>query len=310
MQEKIQTKSIYKKKQMLIILVIVVALISLVAIFGRYITNNINNFFQRSSEFYFESDKLSESGTTLQVDNWSGVDDYIITVNMNSRKNNIEVATYDIPYEISYSASDNIICNLSKQEGIIYASNNTDIFTLTITPNAQFRNGDKVEVDIEVKSTGEYKKTLKGKFILVVGQENISYEIIDEENSPYLDLSITNTLSYYTVRQAFGNYNVGDRIDVDTYLSLSPENKNRCYSGEVKIDFNPNEVLLDMTSEIYNTAKDIQTINLNGNTYINSFVINIEAISSVDIRFYKVDVNKNYTYPNVNNTSIIKVTEK
>ena len=86
MQEKIQTKSIYKKKQMLIILVILVALISLVAIFGRYITNNINNFFQRSSEFYFESDKLSESGTTLQVDNWSGVDDYIITVNMNSRK--------------------------------------------------------------------------------------------------------------------------------------------------------------------------------------------------------------------------------
>ena len=309
MQEKIQTKSIYKKKQMLIILVIVVALISLVAIFGRYITNNINNFFQRSSEFYFESDKLSEAGTTLQVDNWSGVDDYIITVNMNSRKNNIEVATYDIPYEISYSASDNIICNLSKQEGIIYASNNTDIFTLTITPNAQFRNGDKVEVDIEVKSTGEYKKTLKGKFILVVGQENISYEIIDEENSPYLDLSITNTLSYYTVREAFGNYNIGDRIDVDTYLSLSEENKNRCYSGEVTIEFNPQEVLLDMTSEVYNEAEDIRTTNIDGTTYVNRFTINIEAISSVDIRFYKVDVNKNYTYPNGNNNSIIKVTE-
>ncbi len=309
MRKKANTISKYKRKQLLIILVILIALISLVVIFGRYITNSMNNFFQRSSEFYFESDKLSENGTTLQVDNWSGVDDYTITINMNSRKNNIEVATYDIPYSISYSCSDNAICNLSKTEGIIYASNNTDIFTLTITPNTQLRNGDKVEVDIEVESTGEYKKTLKGKFILVVGQENISYEITDEENSPYLELSITNTLSYYTVRESFGNYNIGDRIDVDTYLSLSEENKNRCYSGEVTIEFNPKEVLLDMTSEVYKEAKDIRTTEIGGTTYVSAFTINIEAISSVDIRFYKVDVNKNYTYPNGNNNSIIKVTE-
>ena len=309
MQKKANIIIKYKRKQLLIMFVVLIALISLVIVFGRYITNSINDFFQRSSEFYFESDKLSEKGTTLQVDNWSGVDDYTITVNMNSRKNNIEVATYDIPYEISYSASDNIICNLNKKEGIIYASDNTDIFTLTITPNTQLRNGDKVEVDIEVKSTGEYKKTLKGKFILVVGQENISYEITDEESSPYLELSITNTLSYYTVRQAFGNYHVGDRIDVDTYLSLSQENKNRCYSGEVKIEFNPKEVLLDMTSEVYNKAKNIGTTVIDGNTYINRFTITIDAISSVDLRFYKVDVNKNYTYPNGNNNSIIKITE-
>lgn len=308
MQKKINTINKYKGKQLLITLVILIALISLVIIFGRYITNNINNFFQRSSEFYFESDKLSENGTTLQVNNWSGVDDYTITINMNSRKNNIEVATYDIPYEISYSASDNIICNLSKQEGIIYASNNTDIFTLTITPNTQLRNGDKVEVDIEVRSTGEYKKILKGKFILVVGQENISYEINDEENSPYLDLSITNTLSYYIVSERFENYNVGDRIDVDTYLNLSEENRNKCYSGKVVIQFNPQEVLLDMTSEVYNSASNIKTSQLDGTTYINGFTIIIDAISSVDIRFYKVDVNKDYTYPNNNNDSIIKVT--
>ena len=309
MQKKINTINKYKGKQLLITLVILIALISLVIIFGRYITNNINNFFQRSSEFYFESDKLSENGTTLQVNNWSGVDDYTITINMNSRKNNIEVATYDIPYEISYSASDNIICNLSKQEGIIYASNNTDIFTLTITPNTQLRNGDKVEVDIEVRSTGEYKKILKGKFILVVGQENISYEINDEENSPYLDLSITNTLSYYIVSERFENYNVGDRIDVDTYLNLSEENRNKCYSGKVVIQFNPQEVLLDMTSEVYNSASNIKTSQLDGTTYINGFTIIIDAISSVDIRFYKVDAKQNYTYPNGNNSSIIKVTE-
>lgn len=298
----------YKKKQIILVLIILIIIISLVVIFGRFVTNSLNNFFLRSGEFYFESDKLSEEGTTLQVDNWSGVDDYTFTVNINTRKNNIETATYDIPYEIKYSASDNVICNLSKENGIIYASNNSDSFTLTITPNTQLRTGDKVTIDLEVMSTGEYKKTLKGEFILVVGQENISYEITDEKSTPYLELSITNTLSYYTVRESFDSYNVGDRIDVDAYLALSQENKNKCYSGEVKLEFDPNEVLLDMTSEIYNEAKNIETININGNTYIKSFTINVDAISSVDIRFYKVDVTKDYTYPNNNNYSVIKVT--
>ena len=308
MQKKNMTKSKYKKKQLLIVLIVLIALMSLIVIFGRYVTNSINNYFLRSSEFYFESDKLSEDGTTLQVDNWSGVDDYTITINMNSRKNNIEAATYDIPYSISYSSSDNVICNLSKQEGIIYASNNSDYFNLVITPNTQLRNGDRVVVDIEVNSTGEYKKTLKGQFILVVGQENITYQITDETRNPYLELSITNTLSYYTVRESFGSYNRGDRIDTDTYLALSDQDKNKCYSGEVRIEFDPQEVLLDMTSEIYNEAKNIRTTTINGKVYINSFTINIEAISSVDIRFYKVDVTKDYTYPNSSNNSIIKVT--
>ena len=280
----------------------------MVEVVGRYITDNINNYFLRSGEFYFESDKLSKEGTTLQVDNWSGVDDYTITINMNSRKNNIEKATYDISYDINYSSTDNVICNLSKEEGIIYASTNTDYFNLTITPNTQLRTGDKVVVDIEVNSTSQYQKTLKGQFILVVGQENISYQITDEVKSPYIELSITNTLSYYTVRESFGSYKEGDRIDTDTYLALSEEDKNKCYSGEIKIEFNPQEVLLDMTSEVYNKAKDIKTTLINGKNYINGFTINIDAISSVDIRFYKVDVTKDYTYPNANNESIIKVT--
>lgn len=308
MQKKIGGNTKYKKKQLIIVLIILIAMITLIIVFGRYLTNSINDFFLRSAEFYFESDKLSENGTTLQIDNWSGVDDYTITINMNSRKNNIEVASYDIPYNISYSCSDNAICNLSKTEGIIYASSNTDYFNLIITPNTQLRNGDKVIVDIETNSTSEYKKSLKGKFILVVGQENITYQITDEEKSPYLDLSITNTLSYYTVRESFGQYNKGDRIDGDTYLSLTDDNKGKCYSGEVDVEFNPTEVLLDMTSEVYNKAKNIETIIIDQKTYIKSFTINIDAISSVDIRFYKVDVTKDYTYPNNNNNSIINVT--
>lgn len=298
----------YKIKQISIMLLLLIIIISLVIVFARYITNTVNNYFLRSKEFYFESDKLSEKGTILQVDNWSGVDDYLITINLNSRKNNIEVATYDIAYDVQYNCSDNIICNISKTEGIIYAKNNSDYFNIMITPNTQLRTGDKAIVNIEVSSTSEYKKTLKGQFILVVGQENISYQIVDKETNPYLELSITNTLSYYTIKESFGGYQVGDRIDTNTYLNLSEQDRNKCYSGEVTVEFNPEEVLLDMTSEIYNKAKNIETVVMSGNTYIKKFTINIDAISSVDIRFYKVDTTKDYTYPNSNNSSIIKVT--
>lgn len=301
-------KKIYQKKQIAIIIILIMCLISFVIIFGRYITNNIEDFFVRSKEFYFESDKLSEDTSYFQVENWSGVDSYTITVNMNSRKNNIEVATYDIAYDISYTCSDNVICDLSKTEGIIYASTNTDYFNLVVTPNTSLDTGDKVVVDIEVRSKTNYKQTLKGRFTLIVGKENLSYQITDTKGNPYMELSITNTLSYYTVRQAFDNYTVGQRINLDTYLSLTEENKQKCKSSIVKIDFEPNVILLDLTDETYSNATNITTTTINGKTYVNSLTISLDAESSEDLRFYKVDTSQDYTYPNGDNEPIVNVT--
>ena len=301
-------KKIYQKKQIAIIIILIMCLISFVIIFGRYITNNIEDFFVRSKEFYFESDKLSEDTSYFQVENWSGVDSYTITVNMNSRKNNIEVATYDIAYDISYTCSDNVICDLSKTEGIIYASTNTDYFNLVVTPNTSLDTGDKVVVDIEVRSKTNYKQTLKGRFTLIVGKENLSYQITDTKGNPYMELSITNTLSYYTVRQAFDNYTVGQRINLDTYLSLTEENKQKCKSSVVKIDFEPNVILLDLTDETYSNATNITTTMINGKTYVNSLTISLDAESSEDLRFYKVDTSQDYTYPNGDNEPIVNVT--
>ena len=109
------TEKNYKKKQIIILALITLSFLSFIIIFGRYVTNTINNFFVRSREFYFYSDKLSEDNSVYQVDNWSGVDDYVITINMNSSDNNIEAATYDIGYDISYTCSDNAICQLQQK---------------------------------------------------------------------------------------------------------------------------------------------------------------------------------------------------
>jgi len=300
----------YKKKQLLILFALAICLCSFIIIFGRYVTNDVKNFFVRSKEFYFYSDKLNEDISIFQIDNWSGVDDYILTINMNSRKNNIEATSYDIGYDIKYTCSDNVICQLSKTEGIIRSDTNTDFFNLTITPNTQLDTGDKVIVEIEATSKTNYTKTIKGRFTLVVGKENLSYQITDSSQSPYMELSLTNTLSYYIVDEAFDGYKIGQKIDGDTYLALSDENKRKCYSSVATIRFDPNEILLDITNENYAKATNIETITIDDKKYINSLTIGIDAISSINLRFYKREVEQDYTYPNINNSSIVKITTK
>ena len=282
--------------KMTIILTLVIIVISIIIVFGRYITSTINDFYLKSKEFYFNSDKLKTEKAIYQVENWSGVDDYTITVNMNSMENNLKSSTYDIPYKISYTCSDNIDCQLSKNEGIIYASSNTDYFNLVLKPKVQLDTGDEVWVEIEVQSEGQYKKTLKGMFTLIVGKEDLIYKIEDEVNSPYIELSLTNTLSYYRVREPFDSYQIGDRINIDTYLSLSEENKKKCYSSIVTLKFNPNDVVLDMTDINYSKATDVKYTNRNGYNYVNEITVELLAVSSINIRFYKNDKTKDYTY--------------
>lgn len=305
-----KNKNKYLRRQIIILISLVICILSFVVIFGRYLTNNIKNFFVKSEEFYFYSDKLSENTSIYEIDNWSGVDDYVITINMNSTKNNIEAATYDIGYSVSYECTDNAICTLNKTAGIISQSTNTDFFNITITPNMQLETGDKVIVEIEATSTAQYKKTLKGRFTLVVGKEKLSYQITDKSQNPYMELSITNTLSYYIVDQAFSNYTAGQKIDIDTYLALTDEEKKKCYSSIVTIKFNPTEILFDVTNNAYGDATNIKTTTIDGKTYINEITIPIDAVSSRDLRFYKVDVSKDYTYPNESNTSIVTITSK
>ena len=300
----------FQKKQIIIILIILLCSLSFVIVFGRYVTNSVNNFFLRSKEFYFYSDKLSEKKDVFQVDNWSGVDDYTIIVNMNSRKNNIQVASYDIAYDIKYTCSNNAICQLSKTSGIISKEDNTDSFNLTITPNTQLKTGDKVTVEIEATSKTSYTKTIKGKFTLVVGKENLTYQITDKPNNPYMDLRITNTLSYYIVDEAFGGYAQKDKIDIDTYLELSDQDKAKCYSNVVTMEFDPNEILIDITNENYQKATNVTTTVINQKSYINSITLPIDAISSADVRFYKKDTSQDYTYPNANSESVVEVTTK
>ena len=298
------------KKRILIISFLLLLLFGGVS-FGRYSYKEIRDFYLATKKFYFNSDKLTEKGANYRIENWSGVGTYSVTVNMNSFDNNNLFSEENINYDIEYDCSTGVTCSSleNKNSGVISTSQHTDSFTIVITVPTEtvFETGDMVVLNIRTKSTSPYEKELKGRFTLVVGQYGLSYEIEDSVNSPYLSIRITNTLDYYRVLESFDNYNEGTQIDIETYLSLSEENKAKCSSAIVNLSFDPNVIILDMTSEDYQKAINTGQEVINNHNYINRMSFKIDALSSETVKFYKADPSQNYTYPIVNDNSVITV---
>lgn len=274
--------------------------------YGRYIYRGIRNYYLSTKNFYFNSDKLTEDMSYYQLDNWSGVEPVTITINMDSKKNNIVASTDNIEYSIDFTCSSNVTCVSSKNSGLIMNGNNTDSFTITMTPNVTLHGGDSVWLEVETSATEPYTKSLSGKFTINVGDIGLSYEIVDSIGSPYLDFNITNTLDYYKVLESFGSYSAGDRIEISEYLALSEENRKHCTAALITLTFDPNLFRLDMTNEAYLQAKSTTTRLLSdGYDYLNSVTFGTDALSSTSIRFYKLNTNNNYTYPFVTDTPVI-----
>lgn len=302
--KKINIKFLKNKKLIVLICILLLVITSSIT-FGKYIYDGLQNFYFQTKKFYFNSDKLKEKTATYSLDNWSGAGEYTININMNSIKNNLLKAETDISYNITYQCPSTVTCQITKTSGVIYGSVNNDSFNIVVTPNTTFHDGDTILIYVSATSTSPYEKTISARFILKVGKIGLSYEITDEEKSPYLEFRITNTIDYYTVEEAFDDYNVGDRIDITPYLNLPSSKKDKCYSAYITLTFNPNVVRLDLTNPSYLIKTNETTSLIEGNSYINGYTFKMEAISSQMVRFYKVNPLNNYTYPLVNETSVI-----
>lgn len=296
-------KNINKKNYIIICLVIILS--SIFVTYGRYIYNDIKDLYLSSKNFYFNSDKLTVNRAIYKVDNWSAVDAYSISINLNNSKNNLVHSDSDISYVINYTCSSNIECSLSSKDGILYSNENIDNFTAVLTPKTNFNDGDEAWIEIVVKSTAPYKKELSGRFILKVGKVGLSYSIDDKKNRTFFDFRITNSLDYYMVNEAFGDYSVGSRIDRITYMNLSDLDKSKCTSALITLRFDPEYVILDMTSNAYLNAQSVDTIEIDGYNYVNEISFKMDSESSESVRFYKADSSEDYTYPFTNTNSIV-----
>lgn len=313
-------------KILILILILIFIIIKFVipasVTFSRYVYSKVRNYYLYSKQFYFNSDKLSLEGAYFEADNWSGVDEYRVDITMNSKNNTLETTKVDIPYTLEYTfgvyhadgtaytdktPDELVYFGISKPSGTIYvASNNEDYFYFTIEPKVTLEDNDYVLVTVSANATSPYKQTISGTFKISIGNLGMKYQIEDEAHSPYFELTVTNTLNYYTVKNAFStdteNYNVNDQISVAEYVKLSSAQKSNCKSMTIKLDFNPADVVIDTTSAMYLLAEDnsnylTEGLQPNDFTYVNSITFDIDAEESKVIRFYKSIAKNDYTYP-------------
>lgn len=303
-------KEIRKHKLKSIILLSVLSILLIIFLtFSKYIFNSINDYILESKAFYFNSKILSSNETTYNINNWDGVNNYNLTIDVNNKKNELKSTLSDINYDISVECSGNVECTTSKSSGTIYQAQKTDSYQVTVRPTGNFYAGDSVVVRTKAKATYPYTKELSATYTIVVSKERFSYNIEDSVGSVYLTLNLTNSVSYYQVEQAFDTYSVGDQIAVDTYNDLSDTNKAKCFSAKVTLSIPTSLVDLDMTNNTYlNRVSGSETTNvINNYNYVSGYVFKIGASSSEKIIFYKKTINNDYTYPITNSSSIIGV---
>jgi len=258
---------------LVIILLIVVFLTPSFVSMARYVYNVIHEHYLASKDFYFSSDKLNINKTSYEIsDTWNGAQTCPIPVNMSSKKNDLAYTGADIRYTITVDAcSPNVTATPSKATGTIEGTDehtgsgvNKDYFIINVTPvGTALSEGEKAWVDVTVKSTEPYEQTLQGRLIVEVSSSDISYEIIDAVNQPYLTVNITNS------------QNTG---------------------ANVTLSYSPSVVLLDMTNRYYinNTGKTTQVID--NYTFLNSITSYVDLLSTTSVKFYKVDATQNYSY--------------
>lgn len=277
--------------------------------YGRYIRNILNNYILETKAFYFNSSVLAVNGKNFSISNWDGVNSYTLTIDLNNRKNEERHTMADIYYSIDVKCPSTVQCTLSKTSGIIRSTESTDTYQIVISPIGSFKEGESVVVETSVTSSSPYKKTLSAKYSIGVAKSDFGYEIVDSENAKYLNIKFTNSISYYQVSEAFGSYNIGDKIPLDEYKLLSDNDKEKCFSAIVTVEFDPKKIFLDMTNDSYinRLPTNYEEVTIDGFKWVSKFSFKVNASSSNTILFYKDDIKKNYTYPIVNSESIIKV---
>lgn len=280
-------KKINKVKVAIIIFVII--LLVAISAFGRYIYTNMREAYFTSKQFFFTSNLLTLDNQTFTYEDWGGIDVYEINFDLYSYANTLSRLDYDLNYEVSCESlsTDKIKCSLSSTEdlttttGVIYAKtadgkeNNVSKHVIYVTPLAQINKGETVKVAISAETQEPYHKEISCEITLKVKDVTTNtYEIEDVVNRDYAVLKLVNAQS--------------------TALQYT-------------ITFDPRKIRIDTNDEICVNKVDSSTTTIDGVQYLKKVVFNLNKESAKNIKFYKVDVSKDYTYPSGEDSPIIDV---
>ena len=80
-------------------------------------------------------------------------------------------------------------------------------------------------------------------------------------------------------------------------------------ASNVSLQFDPNVVRIDLDDEAYiNRVNGSEEVNSNG--FVEKFVFTMSKEAAKKIKFYKVDMSKDYTYPSGDTNCIITVNDE
>ena len=280
-------KKINKVKVAITIFIIV--LLIAVSAFGRYIYNTAREAYFTSKKFYFTSDLLTLDNQKYTYEDWGGIDTYETSVDLYSYANKFLRLDYDLEYEISCeSLSPNKIkCAFNSENGptsmtgVIYAKttdgreNNVSKVGIYVVPLTQINKGESVKFALKASTKEPYEKEISCEISLKVKQITTnSYKIEDVPNRNYAVLEIVNAK--------------------DTALQYT-------------LTFDPRVLRIDTNDEVCVNKVSGTATTVDGVQYLNKIVFNMDGESTKNIKFYKVDMTKDYTYPSGNTDSVINV---
>ena len=279
-------KKVYKIRVAIVVFIII--LMIAISVFGRYIYNNMREAYFTSKQFFFTSDLLNLNNQKYTYDDWGGMDVYEISIDLYSYANTLLRLDYDLNYEISCESlnPDKIKCAINSNDGttsttgVIYAKingveNNVSKVVLYVTPVTQVNKGETVSIAVKAKTTEPYEKEISCEFSLKVKEQTSnSYKIEDEPNRNYAVIEFVNAQSSIL---------------------------------QYTLTFDPNVVRIDTNDDICINKLSGTTTTINGTQYLNKVVFNMNKESSKRIKFYKVDMTKDYSYPSGDSRPIINV---
>ena len=279
-------KKINKAKVAICIFIIIV--LTSILVFGRYIYNNAREAYFTSRQFFFTSDLLTLDNQTYTYEDWGGIDVYEINVNLYSYANTLLRLDYDLNYEISCESltPNKIKCTLNSADGttstngIIYAKtngkeNNVSKVVIYVTPLTQINKGETVKLSIKASTKEPYIKEISCEISLKVKQQTTnSYKIEDVPGRNYAVLEIVNAQ--------------------DTGLQYT-------------LTFDPKVLRIDTNDEVCVNRVSGTSTTVDGTQYLNKIVFNVNKESARNIKFYKVDMSKDYSYPSGDTSPAIDV---
>lgn len=274
-----------KKLILLIIILSIVLVMSYGVTYARYASNSIWNYYLESKGFYFTSNTLENKRVNNE---WDGSRIYF---DVRNSLNSYVATEYDITYEITCNIKGEVngtckvngkdsnvyTATLSSYEGCVNLVDDVDVssynkeacneagysyrikesvannyFEVVSNDETELNN---ITVEIIVKSTSPYTRTLKNEFILSRSlDETGSLELIYNEYSEYSRVIISNSYS-----------------------------EDKC----VKLSFDDSKIRIDNDSSVlsYSTSD---------NGYINSATLKINSKSNANYLFYRLDNSVEY----------------